>query len=116
MRKFESCRAHGSTRPFWKGTCSTLDENSYFVLCLRGMRSRPLGAAREREAKAYLGSLTPEQEAWVLRKMHFAEMGKVASARRIARAPSTSRTDSELQRNPTRPAFAAVTSRRPYRA
>jgi hypothetical protein len=35
-------------------------------------------AAREREAKAYWDALTPAQEAWVLRKMHFAEMGKAA--------------------------------------
>jgi len=32
-------------------------------------------AQREREAKAYWDSLTPEQEGWVLRKMRFAEFG-----------------------------------------
>ncbi len=31
--------------------------------------------AREREAKAYWDSLTPQQEAWALRKMGFASMG-----------------------------------------
>jgi hypothetical protein len=35
-------------------------------------------AAREREAKRYWDSLTPEQEAWALQKMQFAEMGEVA--------------------------------------
>ena len=32
-------------------------------------------AQRQWEAKAYWDSLTPEQEAWVLRKMRFAEFG-----------------------------------------
>ena len=32
---------------------------------------------REREAKGYWNSLTPEQEARVLRKMRFAQMGSV---------------------------------------
>lgn len=32
-------------------------------------------AAREREAKAYWDSMSPEQEAWVLRKMRFGQMG-----------------------------------------
>jgi hypothetical protein len=32
-------------------------------------------AAREREAKAYWDSLTLEQEAWALRKMHFSNFG-----------------------------------------
>jgi hypothetical protein len=32
-------------------------------------------AAREREAKAYWDSLTPQQEAWALRKMWFPSMG-----------------------------------------
>jgi hypothetical protein len=31
----------------------------------------PSRAQREREAKAYWDSLTPQQEAWVLRKMGF---------------------------------------------
>jgi hypothetical protein len=34
-------------------------------------------AQREREAKAYWDSLTPQQEAWVLRKMRFAAFGDV---------------------------------------
>ncbi len=33
-------------------------------------------AQREREAKAYGESLTPQQEAWVLKKMGFARMGE----------------------------------------
>jgi hypothetical protein len=33
-------------------------------------------AARERAAKDYWDRLTPEQEAWALRKMRFAEMGQ----------------------------------------
>jgi hypothetical protein len=33
-------------------------------------------AQRERDAKAYWNSLTPEQEAWVLRKMRFARKGQ----------------------------------------
>ena len=38
-------------------------------------------AARERAAKDYWCRLTPEQEAWVLRKMRFAEMGKLGPSR-----------------------------------
>lgn len=38
-------------------------------------------AARERDAKAYWDSLTPQQEAWVLRKMRFFEMGSKAGRR-----------------------------------
>jgi hypothetical protein len=38
----------------------------------KGTASR---AQREREAKAYWDSLTPRQEAWVLKKMRFAEFG-----------------------------------------
>ena len=33
---------------------------------------------REREAKAYWDSLTPEQEVWPLRKMGFFQMGRPA--------------------------------------
>ena len=36
-------------------------------------------AQREREAKAYWDSLTPEQEAWVLRKMRFPRFGAATS-------------------------------------
>ena len=32
-------------------------------------------AQRERDAKAYWDSLTREQEAWVLKKMRFAQLG-----------------------------------------
>ena len=39
-------------------------------------KARASRAAREREAKAYWDSLSPEQEAWVLRKMGFAKMGR----------------------------------------
>ena len=35
-------------------------------------------AARERAAKDYWDRLTPEQEAWAMRKMRFAEMGQMA--------------------------------------
>ena len=34
-------------------------------------------AARERQARAYWDRLSRSQEAWVLRKMKFAEMGKL---------------------------------------
>jgi hypothetical protein len=39
-------------------------------------------AARDREAKAYWDSLTPEQEAWVLRKMNFASFGTLGGSQR----------------------------------
>jgi hypothetical protein len=38
-------------------------------------RVRTSRAQREREAKAYWDSLTPLQEAWVLKKMGFAAFG-----------------------------------------
>jgi hypothetical protein len=38
-------------------------------------------AEREREAKAYWDSLTPKQEAWVLRKMRFHRLGTVTQNR-----------------------------------
>ena len=37
-------------------------------------------AQREREAKAYWDSLTPQQEAWVLRKMGFARIGQLRAS------------------------------------
>ena len=37
---------------------------------------RPSRAARERAAKAYWDRLTPEQEAWAMRKIRLAEMGQ----------------------------------------
>jgi hypothetical protein len=43
-----------------------------------GQSERTSRAAREREAKAYWDSLTPEQEAWVLKKMGFAALGRRA--------------------------------------
>ena len=36
-------------------------------------------AACERDAKAYWDSLTPQQEAWALCKMGFAQMGQLQS-------------------------------------
>jgi hypothetical protein len=41
-------------------------------------------AQRERDAEAYWDSLTPEQEAWVLRKMRFHAFGQPA---RSCRSP-----------------------------
>jgi hypothetical protein len=35
-------------------------------------------AQRERQARAYWDSLTPQQESWVLKKMRFAEFGSVS--------------------------------------
>jgi hypothetical protein len=40
---------------------------------------------REREAKAYWDSLTPEQEAWALRKTGFFKMGASDLSRRPGR-------------------------------
>jgi hypothetical protein len=41
-----------------------------------GELKRTTRAEREREAKAYWDSLTPEQEAWAMRKMTFRAMGR----------------------------------------
>ncbi|HCG00395.1 MAG TPA: hypothetical protein DEV93_07595 [Chloroflexi bacterium] len=38
--------------------------------------ARDSRSVREREAKLYWDSLSPEQEAWVLRKMNFARFGQ----------------------------------------
>jgi hypothetical protein len=38
--------------------------------------------ARERAAREYWDRLTPQREAWVLKKMHFSEMGRASSRRR----------------------------------
>ena len=49
-----------------------------FVLCTMPPqeKGRPSSrAARQREAKIYWDSLTPQQEAWALRKMRFHEFG-----------------------------------------
>jgi hypothetical protein len=49
-----------------------------FELCTQvpDEANRASRTAREREAKEYRDRLTPEQEAWVLRKMRFAEFGR----------------------------------------
>ena len=73
---FESCRAHGLTKPFFEVAMQRSGRE--FVLCPMppAATRRASRAAREREAKAYWDSLTPEQEAWVLRKMGFHRLGQ----------------------------------------
>jgi hypothetical protein len=44
-------------------------------------------AERERQAKAYWDSLTPQQEGWVLQKMGFHSLGEVARAIRLTSVP-----------------------------
>jgi hypothetical protein len=41
-------------------------------------RGRPSRAARERDARAYWNRLSIAEEAWVLKAMKFAGMGRVA--------------------------------------
>ena len=45
------------------------------VLFVSDQRESKSQAARDREARDYWDSLTPAQEAWVARKMHFHKFG-----------------------------------------
>jgi hypothetical protein len=75
-RTFESCRAHGSTKPFSKARNA---ESAAFVpRTLPPLPAeKPTSCARmERDAKEYWDSLTPEQEVWALRKMGYFKIGE----------------------------------------
>ena len=60
---FESCRAHGSTKPFLEAACSVKVRGFVPRTLLPVQPERTTRAQRECDAKAYWDALTPEQEA-----------------------------------------------------
>ena len=75
-RTFESCRAHGSTKPFSKARnaekCAI--RPSYSASAATGEAEEP--CPERAGSEGYWDSLTEAQEVWALRKMGYFKIGE----------------------------------------